>query len=157
MKLALLAVSVFLAAVPSGSESDKLEQLMRDIEKQVRLPDAAKRLDAYARYYAGSGDAEVTAIYMVPGLDELPPGEGCEELVLEDTSSDPLRISSAPCSFDWPKSKAVGAGNRVWLPEHSSLPMPMQDAGDCGVVSVVYRTTERRFLEVACFGESVHH
>lgn len=149
MKTGLFVLSAFLFSASSAPNEGKFERLMQDIEKQVRLPQTAKPLEAYVRYYAGQDDGEVVAVYMLPGLDDLPPGEGCEEL-RED-------MTTVPCSFAWPKSAEVGAGNRVWLPETSMLPMPMRDAGDCGVVTMVYRSSERRFIEVTCFGQSPIH
>jgi len=57
----------------------------------------------------------------------------------------------------WPKSRSVGAGNRVWLSDYANLPGPMRDVTGCGLVSVVYRTSDRHFIEVACYGQSTNY
>lgn len=151
--LLMKSVCVTLAALSLTSclspEDRAREKLLDGIEQAIRLPAGAKPLDSYARYYAPSSPDEVTGILILPGLDELAPGVGCEELGENATS--------APCSFEWPKSSAVGAGNRVWLSDYTKLPMPMRDTGNCGLISVVYQSSQRRFVEVACFGQEVDH
>jgi hypothetical protein len=146
MKIGILVISALMLSAPSRPATGSFEQLALDIEKQVQLPKGAKPLEAYARYYVRPVDGEVVATYVLPGLDEPAPGEGCEEL-RED-------MSSVPCTFSAPKSAQVGAGNRVWLRDVSEMPMPLRDAGACGVVTLVYQIAERRFLEVTCFGQS---
>lgn len=146
MKALCLAV-VALSFIGCSSPKDRArEQLLDTIEHSIRLPAGARPFSSYARYYAPSGRDEVVGIFILPGLDELPAGEGCEELREIGTS--------APCSFDWPKSTEVGAGNRVWLSDYAKLPMPMRDARNCGLISMVYQTSKRRFIEVVCYGES---
>jgi hypothetical protein len=87
---------------------------------------------------------------MLPGLDDLPSGQDCEQLRDGGTST--------ACSIAWPKSRAVGAGNRVWLSDNAKLPMPARDGGHCGIVTFGYRPSDRRFLDVACFdGQQVDY
>jgi hypothetical protein len=149
MKAVSFAV-VALSLAGCSSPADRArEALLDNIEQSIRLPAGAKPMASYARYYAPSGRGEVVGIFILPGLDDLPPGEGCEELRENGTSR--------PCSFAWPRSTAVGAGNRVWMSDYAKLPMPMRDADHCGVVSMVYRTTDRRFQEVRCYGQSVDY
>lgn len=144
----LAAIAVSLTGC-SSPEDRAREELLDRIERSVRLPAGAKPFGSYARYYAPSGRDEVVGIFILPGLDELPAGEGCEELAVNG--------ASAPCSFEGPKSSTVGAGNRVWLSDYAKLPMPMRDARNCGLISMVYQTAQRRFLEVVCYGESVDY
>lgn len=149
MRAVCIGVVALLLASCSTPEKRVHDALMDGIEQAIRLPAGAKPLDAYVRYYAGPDGEEIAGVYILPGLDELPPGEGCDQ----------LRVDSGvePCTFGWPKSTRLGAGNRVWLGDYSELPMPMRETGDCGVVTVSYQTSERRFSDVRCFGQSVDY
>lgn len=147
MKKLRLAVAASWLASCSSPEYRAQQALMENIEQSIRMPTGAKPLASYVRYYAPSRPGEIVGIFILPGLDELPPGEGCEQLRENG--------SSTQCSFSWPKSSAVGAGKRVWLSDDGKLPMPMRDARNCGLISIVYQTSQRRFLEVACYGQTV--
>ena len=142
------AIGMFLGAC-SAPQDRQREQMMDQIEKQVRLPQGAEPLDKYVRYYAGPDRGNIAAIYILPGLDELPPGEVCEELK--------ANMSSAPCSSQSPITAEVGPGNRIWVPDSSKLPVPLRDTGKCGMVSVVYMVGQRRVVEAACFGQDVSY
>jgi len=144
MKTASVTIVALSLMGCSSPQERERAALMDSIEQSVRLPQGAKSLDAYVRYYAGPDKEMVAAIYMLPGLDDPPRGEGCDELRADG--------SSVPCKFGWPRSAELGPGKRVWLSNIATLPMPMRDAGDCGIVSVVYHVSERRFIEVTCFG-----
>jgi hypothetical protein len=146
--LTFLAVVVLIAGCSTRGDREH-EQMMDQIEQQITLPHGAEPLNHYVRYYAGPEKGLVSAIYMLPGLDELAPGEGCEDLKVDG--------STAPCKMKAPKTTEVGAGNRVWRAASWELPMPMRNTGKCGVVSVVYALAQRRVLEVACFGQVVNH
>jgi hypothetical protein len=142
--LAFVALSLTACSSPEGRAR---EALLDNIEQTVRLPAGAKPLQSYVRYYAPAGGGEVVGIFILPGVDELAAGEGCEQL-REDGPT-------VPCTYDWPKSTGVGAGNRVWVSDYAKLPRPMRVASNCGLVSVVYRESDRRFVEVACYGDTV--
>jgi hypothetical protein len=140
--LALLVVSLGGCSSPEARQRDRL---LDNIESSIRLPQGAKPLESYVHYYAPSGRGEIVGMFILPGLDDLPPGEGCEQLRKDMTSE--------PCTFGWPKSTAVGAGNRVWLSDYAKLPMPARDGGHCGIITFGYRPSDRRFLDVSCFDD----
>jgi hypothetical protein len=147
MKLLALALVALSLTACSSPEDQAREALLDNIEQTVRLPPGAKPLQSYVRYYAPTGRGEVVGVFILPGVDELPPGQGCEQLREDGTT--------VPCTYDWPKSTGVGAGNRVWLSDYAKLPGPMRDASNCGLVSVVYRESDRHFVEVVCYGDTV--
>ncbi len=153
VSLSVVAFSLIGCSSPEArtrdAETRARDALMDSIENSIRLPTGAKPLDTYARYYAPASGEDVVGVFILPGLDDLPPGEGCEELL--------PNMTTAPCYYAWPKSTDVGAGNRVWLSDYSMLPMPMRDADNCSFVTMVYRTTEKHFLEVSCFEDSVDY
>lgn len=61
----LMAVALGLAACATREQAER-DRLIDRIEGRVKLPDGAKRLSSYARYYAIEGDGLVTGLY-VPG------------------------------------------------------------------------------------------
>ena len=128
----------------SSPETRQRDELLDKIEASIRLPAGAHPLNSYVRYYAPARD-DIAGMYMLPGLDELPAGEGCEQL-RED-------MTSEPCTFAWPKSTNVGVGNRVWLSGLEKLPMPAQKGGHCGIITFAYRRSDGRFLDLACYDD----
>jgi hypothetical protein len=140
--LALLVLSLVGCSSPEARQRD---ELLDNIESSIRLRPGAKPLNSYVRYYAPAGRALIAGMYMLPGLDDLPPGEGCEELRAD--------MSTKPCVFDWPKSTRVGAGNRVWLSGIEKLPMPARNGGHCGIITFGYRKSDARFLDLACYDD----
>ncbi len=142
-----VAAAGLLMLCMSGCSSPGVWQrneLLDKIEASIHLPAGAKPINSYVRYYAPAG-TDIAAMYMLPGLDELPPGQGCEQLG--------ENRASGPCTFGWPKSTNVGAGNRVWLSGLEKLPMPAKDAGHCSVVTFGYRISDGQFLDLACYDE----
>ena len=139
-------VAVLILGFSAPAESGR-EALLSQIERQIELPKHARPLTAYVRYYAVDSAENVIGVYMLPGLDELPPGEQCEELRLEGPD--------VPCSMDWPKSKEVGPGRSVWVKDQYSLPMAYGDERGCGMVTVVYKPAQQRFLEVRCSDDPI--
>src|SRR4051812_49412318 len=107
MTVARLALLTFLLIDCSSPETRRHDELLNKIEASIRLPAGAKPLSSYVRYYAPAGSGHIAGVFMLPGLDELPPGQGCEQLRGDMTSE--------PCTFAWPKSTSVGADSRVWL------------------------------------------
>src|SRR5207248_2140770 len=145
MNVVRLAVLSLLLGGCWSPEARQRNELLDNIEGSIRLPKGAKPFESYVRYYAPSGRGEVIGMFILPGLDDLPSGEGCEQLRQDMTTE--------PCTFGWPKSIKVGAGNRVWLSDYAKLPMPARDGGHCGIITVAYRTSDRRFLEVKCYDD----
>lgn len=145
MKSAFLPLVALSLTACSSPEDRAREAMLDSIEQTVRLPAGAKPLQSYVRYYAPTGRGEVIGMFMLPGLDDLPPGQGCEQL-REDWTS-------VPCTDGWPKSTSVGAGNRVWLSDYAKLPMPMRDSGHCGIITFGYRPSDQRFLDVTCYDD----
>jgi hypothetical protein len=145
MKLLRICVLALLLSGSSPPDIRQRDQLLDNIERSIRLPAGAKPLNSYVHYYAPAGRGMIAGMYMLPGLDDLPPGEGCEQL-RED-------MTSEPCTFGWPKSTSVGAGNRAWLSGLEKLPMPARDGGHCGIITFGYRTSDRQFLDVTCYDD----
>ena len=63
MDVKLIAVATILLTACSSSEERKHDALMDQIEKQVRLPDGARPLTEYARYYTSDRDGRVFAVF----------------------------------------------------------------------------------------------
>lgn len=145
MKVVRFALLALLLSDCSSPEIRQRDQLLDNIEGSIRLPAGAKPLSSYVRYYAPSGRGEVVGMLILPGLDVLPSGEGCEQLRKDMTSK--------PCTLGWPKSTDVRAGNRVWLSDYAKLPMPARNGGHCGIITVAYRPSDRRFLYVPCYDD----
>jgi hypothetical protein len=145
MNVLRMALLMLLLSGCSSSDARQRDAVLDNLEASIRLPAGAKPLNSYVRYYAPAGKGQIAGILMLPGLDELPPGEVCEQL-RED-------MTSEPCTFVWPKSTSVGAGNRVWLSGLEKLPMPARDGGHCSIITFGYRTSDRRFLDVTCYDD----
>jgi len=143
-----VARTLFLILLSSGWSSPVIsqrDQLLDNIEATIRLPEGALPLKSYVHYYAPARAGHIVGTFMLPGLDDPASGEGCEQLRQDMTSQ--------PCVSAWPKSRKVGAGNRVWLSGIEKLPMPARDDGHCGIVFFGYRTSDGQFVDVACFDD----
>lgn len=144
MKIVAAALLMLCMSGCSSPEIRERNELLDKIEASIRLPAGSRPIDSYVRYYAPAG-SDIVGMYMLPGLDELPLGQGCEQLG--------ENMTSGPCTFGWPKSTSVGAGNRVWLSGLEKLPMPAQDGGHCSIVTFGYRRSDGRFLDLACYDD----
>lgn len=67
----IIIVAAALLTACSTSEARDREALMDLIERQARLPDGARPLAEYARYYAPGGKDEVAAVFLIPVNDEV--------------------------------------------------------------------------------------
>ena len=101
---------------------------MDRIEKAVRLPDRARPLSEYARYYA-EREREVVAVYIIPPRDEIRAGEACEELLENMSTRD---VPCEPMKSDW----AMPAGSRRWFKSEQELPF-ISDGG-CSQITVIF-------------------
>jgi len=144
MKLATVLLTLLVSA-GSSPEARQRKELLDNIEASIRLPAGAKPLASYVRYYAPDERGNVVGVFLLPGLDELPTGEGCEEL--------PGHNSTEPCKSSWPKSRELGAGHRVWLSDDAQLPFPASEGGHCGIIALVYRISDQRFLGIMCLDD----
>jgi hypothetical protein len=138
-------MAVLMLAACSSPEERKRADIMDVVERSVQLPNGARHLDEYARYYAFGGQNEVVAVYILPGLDN-PQGEGCEEL------DDDLTGNVVPCSLPSREGKEVAAGQRQWLDDFHNLPVASDSK--CGVVSLIFNSANRRVEDLTCVGET---
>ena len=116
---------------------------MDQIERQVRLPEGARSIEDYARYYAQSSNSKIIAKYLVPISYDLGPDEGCEEL-LENFSSREVRCEPLPAF------PGIAAGERKWLEDEGELPS-MSDGG-CMQVTVIYDRAKSAVTSALCNG-----
>src|SRR5690349_5953289 len=75
-----IAVAAGFLAACASETVDEREAIMDLIERQVQLPTGARPLGEYARYYADTGNGEITAVYMMPMDDQPRPGDTCARL-----------------------------------------------------------------------------
>lgn len=118
---------------------------MDAVEQTIRLPDGARRLEEYARYYALDEQKHVAAFYMIP--DGPPdPDDKCWEI------TENLDTPEVPCgpppvtSFDLP------AGQRRWVGRSENLPFVAD--GGCSVVRVLFDPASRTIEQAYCHGGS---
>lgn len=116
---------------------------MNAIEEQIRLPEEARPLDSYARYYAAGPKGEVTGVYVVP-FPDIGPDDMCEE-VAED-----MTTRTVACSRSEGSANSLKAGERRWLDNHRNLPVVLD--GGCSVVTVEFNPATREVEQVICNG-----
>jgi hypothetical protein len=128
----------------SPPEQGLRDALMDRLEREVHLPQGARSIEKYARYYADSGDGEFTAIYLIPTEDEIGPGVGCAELGADSISREvPCRSTTRPA---W----AIEANERRWLRDKKDL--PFQCDGGCSQVTVVFDKAKSVVKSARCNG-----
>lgn len=140
--LKIAAAIVLLSGCSTPQEFDR-DALMNLIEKQVQLPNGARLLGDYARYYADSDGGEVVAVYLIPLDNEIPPGASCAELLEDSTTRD---VPCEPMQFDW----AMPAGERRWVKSEQDLPF-ISDGG-CDQVTVVFDKAKSVVKSARCNG-----
>jgi hypothetical protein len=153
MKPLLILAALAASGSPGPSEDLAHDVLMDEIERQVRLPAGAYRMDEYGRYYAQDGKRRVRAVYRLPPEpvtpDPLPAGWGCEEIL-------PLGHEPAtreiPCPPDEDISDYLRAGQRRWVADRKALPT-MFDGG-CRVVNLVFDLKTRKVEHALCNGDA---
>ena len=144
MKIPLAVASLLLLAACATQEQLERDRLTDEIEARVKLPQGAKRLSDYARYYAFDEHGMVVGVY-APGYQWPNPDDTCGEL-LEDMS-----IREIPCPSE-PKGDKLLAGQRGWKDSASKLPL-IADGG-CSVVTLPYDPKARAVKMVECNGEA---
>ena len=143
MKTIALAIApVLLLACSSPTKSER-DVLMDRIERQVKLPEGARPLKDYARYYANGERGEIEAIYVIPFSEKVLPGEICEEL-LENFATKQVPCTDLENPFDLP------AGQRRWVKDRQHLPA-ISDGG-CDIVNVRFDPSIGKIMESACNG-----
>jgi hypothetical protein len=116
---------------------------MDEIERSLVLPNGAKPMKDYARYYWRVENDRIAARFVVP----LEPASGGCDVILPDDST-------RPCTVNETVSATVAempAGERRWLEPAGEAPDIFD--GGCSEVNILYDRRARRFLEVACNGE----
>ena len=132
---------LLLSGCSTAEERDR-EAVMNQIEKQVQLPDGARPLREYARYYA-EHEGEVVAVYMIPPNDEIRPGDGCEELLENLTTRE---VPCEPMKTDW----AMPAGERRWF--RSEQELPFINDGGCLQITVIFDRAKAVVKSADCNG-----
>jgi hypothetical protein len=145
MKLFKIAFAAILLAGCGTSDERRHDALMSRIEQTLQLPQGASQIEEYARYYAETDTAEITAVYLIPFDDAIGPNDVCEE-VLADFST-----REAPCP-DLRPAWAMPAGQRRWVDDPRKLPM-INDGG-CSVIEVVFDPATSRVTRAECNGEA---
>ena len=115
---------------------------MTAIEKAIKLPAGAHRLNDYARYYAYGANDDVIAVYVLPKLLSEQEKLDC------DVMEKDLRGSHrSPClSLFREKAPIIRAGDHYWMKEWTNLPFVMER--HCGDIVVVYNKQLTHFNEV---------
>jgi hypothetical protein len=116
---------------------------MGQIERQVQLPNGARTLAEYARYYASGDNGEVIAVYLIPINNDPRPGDRCEELTENFTSR---QVPCAPMRPAW----AMPAGKRRWVKDQHDL--PYVNDGECAQVTVVFDKSKSAVKSAECNG-----
>ncbi len=114
------------------------------IERQVQLPTGARPLGEYARYYADTGNGEITAVYLVPMDDQPRPGDTCARL---DENFAAQVVPCEPIQSDY----RIPAGQRRWVAPQAQ---PIMDDGGCLRVVVIFDTRRSSIKRTECNGEA---
>jgi hypothetical protein len=138
----LMAVALGLAACATPEQAER-DRLIDRIEGRVKLPDGARGLSSYARYYAIEGDGLVTGIY-VPGYEAPDPDDTCEELHADFTTT------AVECPPEMSDHRLL-AGQRAWV-ERTNLPFVLD--GGCSVITVIYDPKADRIKSATCNGDA---
>jgi hypothetical protein len=143
MRTKLLA-SVFLciACLSACSAAvGKKEHLIKTIEGAVNLPEGARPLDRYERYYA-EDNGRVLGVFTVHD-------GGHRQEVLEFCKG--LDEAPFPCPVDGKGLRLVAAGQSLWLDD--PLDLPAKSGGGCSHVTLSYSTVDQKFERVECNGD----
>lgn len=116
---------------------------MDRIEGAVRLPQGARPLRDYARFYAPRKGGAIIAIYSVPS-PPISANDRCDEL-RPDLTSRPVECGSLSAA-SW---ESVTANERRWVAERE---LPRINDGGCSVVNVVYDPRRQVVVSAACNG-----
>lgn len=143
-KVSLAAAAALVVAAYSTPAERRHERLMDEIEQKLQLPEAARPLGEYARYYAYGSNGDVEAVYLIPFEDALLPGEGCEEVMPDFTTKE------VPCPDMESPYMDLAAGERRWVPNTRDLPRVFD--GGCGVVNVRFSLRSGSIKQAVCNG-----
>ncbi|HWU94905.1 MAG TPA: hypothetical protein VN029_04860 [Sphingomonas sp.] len=146
--LPLLLLPLLLPA----SQGQDREALMRRIESKVRLPDDARPLESYDRYYRWSGPDEVVAGFVIP-YPPSDPDQGCtifdskgERPCPPPTAGDREKYRKALAQFNGPRE-------RLWV-DGRYLPSDGISDGGCTVVHIRYDVAADRVTHLSCNGRA---
>lgn len=142
----LVILLALLLASCSRPEASRTDALMNRLEQRVQLPQGARALAAYARYYAFGKSGEVEAIYLIPWSEEVRPGESCEELTANFTSK------AAPCPNLKRRAGRLKPGERRWVANNSQFPIVLD--GGCSVVSLLFDGRTAKMKNAKCNGDA---
>ena len=115
--------------------------LMDEIEALVRLPEGARALEDYARYYAFGPGSEIVGIYTLPFA--RPEDGGCAE------TADNAALPPPPCPEE-DAEPALADGQRRWLDDSDDLPVIVD--GGCSVITIRYDSRTGALAPPACNG-----
>jgi hypothetical protein len=73
MRAAAVAAALLLPESSASHDEQRHARIMDEIERKVRLPAGAERLDSYARSYAPGAHGKVVGTYVIPRKAEVRP------------------------------------------------------------------------------------
>ena len=113
---------------------------MDNIESGVSLPNGAKSLRDYARYYALDDKGLVWAVYTLPG----PPPSGHEVCTDMNGAIPPEKWQRVPCPAESPEQAYLPAGQRRWMSDPVAIPTALDTLG-CEQITFTYDAKHNAF------------
>jgi hypothetical protein len=139
--IALIALTALLGCSSPPNDA----KLLDEIESRVQLPDGARPLADYARYYSIGPDGKVIGVYLVPMVIDYEASDiSCGD------ATDDFEIKEVPCPQEADPVNGLLAGQRQWIENHEQL--PVIDDGGCDVITVIFDQIDRTFSKVFCNG-----
>jgi len=138
-----VAMALLLTACATPEQQGR-DLLTDRIEDGVKLPEGARPLAKYARYYAFDENGLVVGVY-VPGYVAPNPDDGCEELL------DDFTTRTVPCPSEAYGDRVL-AGQRAWVGGKDKLPLIMD--GGCSVITVIYDPKAGEVKSTYCNGQA---
>jgi hypothetical protein len=125
-------------------EQQERDLLTDRIEDRVKLPEGARRLADYARYYAFDENGLVVGVY-APGYVAPNADDACEEMLEDFTTRE------VPCPSETDSDRLL-ADQRRWVDDTDKLPLIMD--GGCSVITVIYDPKAGEVKSAYCNGEA---
>lgn len=135
----VLALAVFLTLVGCQEKASDEELLASKIAANVKLPQGARSLGEYSRYYAHGPQGIIDTVYIIHSANyQKRVRAACAE----------ARTSEYPC--DQSDYGVANPGNSKWLKDPMNL--PAQSGGGCSYIHIRYDSQADRVLSLECNG-----
>lgn len=121
---------------------------MEEIERTIRLPRDADRLQSYARHYAFRSPQTVEAVYVIPYVPTDWRQDVAAIIKAGYPPSTPAEIKDMKAMNALSREQWGDAGKRYW--HRSRNVFPMIDDGGCAQISIVYDINAKRILSLDC-------